>query len=328
MKLTKQVERIVNRYLKRSNEFAGGIIDIRAFKAIDFLSETLARQGQPFSILDLGCSGGPTNAWIRNWDKYNWVGIDAEARAIEKLDSILPKKSRLMLGYIHSSKFCNHEIPADESQIEIESLFELNFFDFVKIDIDGCDLHILEGILSSARSESILGIEIEVTYSTYRNSEINFARCATLLIEKGFEPMAIESARRYPSKLFSSPYVWNIDAQTAMGRVFQGNQTWVKSNVADATRAKVATSLILAAYGLSDWAWECLGSFLEGNGGEYQGISEANLRNYFLPSFLDMDSSDEYESSLDSNYLYSDDFKFWRAQAQNRELEQPWFLSN
>lgn len=328
MKFLKQLKRTSNKLQNFDRYFSGQIIDIRAFKAIDFLSTFLVKSQGPFSILDLGCSGGPTNAWSRNWENYLWIGLDSQTSAIEHLKAILPSRSKLIEGYIFSDKHCNHPRVLGKSMIEIENFVNENRFDFVKIDIDGCDLHILRGLLKSPGSESILGIEIEVTYSTFRDSEINFAECATILIEHGFEPVAIESARRYSNGPVSSPYVWDIEAQTAMGKVFQGNQTWVKRNSPGDWRSQICISLILAAYGLSDWSWSVIADLTINSTEVDLSIPVPELRNLFVPGFLNIDSISELDAAMNSGFPYTGKYQAWRNQAQNREFEQPWFLSN
>jgi hypothetical protein len=228
-----------------------------------------------------------------------------------------------MHGYVYSNKFCSHAVPTDAPQLEIDALLSRNAYDFVKIDIDGCDLHILEGILNSEVQQKILGIEIEVTYSTFRDSNVNFADCASLLIDKDFELVAIESARRYSNGEIFSPYVWDIPAQTGMGKVFQGNQLWVKRQIPTDERSQVVESLILAAFGLSDWAWGLMQKLVDDHGGKYLSVQKDKLQRYFIPKFIGAEGADINEGVADSEW-----FKMWRIQSQNREIEQPWFLSN
>ena len=323
MKLMTLPAKLLKKFFKNSSQTSFGVIDIRAFDAIDFLSRSLTGGNKPFSILDLGCSGGPTNAWVRNWKNYRWVGIDADVNAIKKLESLLPVGSKIMHGYVYSNKFCTHAVPADAPQLEIDALMSKDTYDFVKIDIDGCDLHILEGVLNSAVQQKILGIEIEVTYSTFRDSNVNFADCASLLIDKDFELVAIESARRYSNGEIFSPYVWDIPAQTGMGKVFQGNQLWVKRQIPTDERSQVVGSLILAAFGLSDWAWGLMQKLVDAHGGNYLSVPKDKLRHYFIPKFIGTEGTDITEGVTDSEW-----FKMWRIQSQNREIEQPWFLSN
>jgi hypothetical protein len=303
-------------------------LDIRAFKAIDHLSQLLVKGGRPFSILDLGCAGGPTNAWTANWANYKWFGIDAELNAIIRLRSLFPENSELRHGYVYSEKFCRHELPNEGTPLEISAILKSNPFDFVKIDIDGCDLHILEGIFDSLESRGILGIEIEVTYSSYRDSEINFDRCASILIANGFEPVAIESARRYASNELPSPYVWDIEAQAAMGIVFQGNQTWLRKLPGSDPRSPIVSSLILAAYGLSDWSWQQYKDSIIDSPSWSNKKMVMELRSLFIPSFLSELTSEAYDREFLRGFKYSEEFERWRIQSQFRETEQPWFLSN
>jgi SAM-dependent methyltransferase len=303
-------------------------IDTRAFSAIKFISENLPDIGEPFTILDLGCAGGPTNAWTMNWTSYRWVGIDASPSAIKKLKPTIPEKSNLLLGYVYSSKYCVHNLPDDLPKFEVSELLESNSYDFVKIDIDGCDLHLLKGILDSQSSKSISGIEIEVTYSPLRNSEVNFHQCASLLIDQGFELVAIESARRYSCGSLGSPYVWGIEAQTAMGAVFQANQVWLRRSSSVDYRSTLVASLILAAYGLSDWSWGNLQQAHKAGILSDSEIGWINLKNLFLPTFLGRLTPEEYDRELSRNFSYNLRFKDWQIQSQVRETEQPWFLSN
>jgi hypothetical protein len=231
--------------------------------------------------------------------------------------------SEIIHGYVYSKKFCSHAVPTDAPQLEIDALLTKNAYDFVKIDIDGCDLHILEGILNSTAQQQILGVEIEVTYSTFRDSTVNFADCASLLINKDFELVAIESARRYSNGEIFSPYVWDIPAQTGMGKVFQGNQLWVKKQIPTDERSQVVGSLILTAFGLSDWAWGLMQKLVDDHGGKYLSVPKDKLCGYFIPKFIGSDGTDLNERVTDSEW-----FKLWRIQSQNREIEQPWFLSN
>lgn len=328
MKIIQNLKRILLSSSRNLSYMVEQPLDVRAFKAIDHLSQLLQKGGRPFSILDLGCAGGPTNAWKMNWSNYNWLGIDAEENAMLNLRSSLPQNSELRHGYVYSKKFCHHESPVDAPSLEIEDIINSNSFDFVKVDIDGCDLHILQGIFDSPGSDGILGVEIEVTYSSYGNSEINFDRCATLLITNGFEPIAIESARRYASKDLSSPFVWDIEAQTAMGLVSQGNQTWLRKLQVSDSRSSIVSSLIYAAYGLSDWSWQTFkDSITESSVSGNKGTS-TELKSLFIPSFLNEFTPETYDQEYLTKFKYFGKFKKWRLQAQIRETEQPWFLSN
>jgi hypothetical protein len=304
------------------------IIDIRSFKGINFLHEQLSLHGGPFRILDLGCAGGPTNAWQRNWPDINWLGFDGSKKEINDLQTRIPSQSEAKLGFVYSEKYCSHLKTFDLDFIEISSILMQHSFDFVKIDVDGCDVHLLQAILDSPKSDTILGIEIEVTYTSFRDSEVNFHVCADLLLKKGFEPIAIENARRYGSQEFQSPYVWDIEAQSAMGVVFQGNQTWVRKQTPHDKRSHLGKALILASYGLADWAWESLKRtfFNENSHTEYQDLSY--FKAMFIPTFLSDMSLEEYEKVLNTKFKYPGNLASWRAQAQNREIEQPWFLSN
>jgi hypothetical protein len=328
MRIIQNLKQILLNSSRSLTNMAAQPVDIRAIKAIDHLSQLLLKGGQPFSILDLGCSGGPTNAWTANWSNYKWLGIDAEPNSIIRLRSLLPEKSELQEGYVYSEKFCQHEQPNKGSRLEIGEILKSNSFDFVKIDIDGCDLHILEGIFDNAGSKSILGIEIEVTYSSYRDSEINFDRCASVLIANGFEPVAIESARRYASKELPSPYVWDIEAQTAMGKVFQGNQTWLRKLPGSDPRSPIVSALILAAYGLSDWSWQYYKDSIIDSPSMNNNKVLLELRSLFIPSFLREFTSETYDREYLRGFKYSAEFESWRQQSQFRETEQPWFLSN
>lgn len=303
-------------------------IDVRAFRAIEYLSQTLATSEEPFAILDLGCSGGPTNAWRESWSNYCWFGVDSNRSAIEKLKPILPKKSQVVAGCVFSEKFCEHPLQTEGPRLEIMELIASTKFDFVKIDVDGCDFHLLKGIFESAGGESILGVEIEVTYSSFRNSEINFDRCAAYLLSRGFEPVAIESVRRYASSSLPSPFTWDIRAQSAMGVVFQGNQVWVRKKLGANSRSRIATSLILAAYGLSDWSWQVLEESIDE--GVFSSFDQSMLakKHLFIPSFLGRITVEQYQKELANAFKYQGKFKNWRRQSRFREIEQPWFLSN
>ena len=328
MKLIFTLKNVVRNWFLSRNNAPQSAIDSRAFGAITHLSETPLKMNAPLKILDLGCAGGPTNAWAKNWASYEWSGIDAAPNAIEKLKSVIPRKTNLLLGYVYSSKYCVHALPGDLPKFDVGDLVQSNSFDFVKIDIDGCDLHILEGIFDSEGSKSVMGIEIEVTYSTFRSSEVNFRHCAALLVDQGFELVAIESARRYSCESLGSPYVWDIEAQAAMGTVFQANQVWLRKIIPVEYRSRLVSSLILAAYGLSDWAWGNLQqSHKEGILSDSE-IDWMNLKSLFLPSFLGKLTPEEYDRELSCNFDYNLKFKDWRVQSQIRETEQPWFLSS
>jgi hypothetical protein len=304
------------------------IFDVRSFKAIDFLLNQIDVNGNPLSILDLGCGGGPTHAWQRNWSDIDWLGFDGSAKEIQSLQNKLPKRSESRLGFVYSKDYCQHLTSINSSYIEIGSILQERKFDFVKVDVDGCDLHLLQAILDSPDNETILGIEIEVTYTSFRNSEVNFHLCADLLLKKGFEPIAIENARRYASDDFLSPYVWDIEAQSAMGLVFQANQTWIRKQTPNDKRSKLVAAVILASYGLTDWAWASINSFGSTQDFITDKIDLDAIKELFIPTFLSKITLEGYERALSSPFMYAREFASWRAQAQNREIEQPWFLSN
>lgn len=150
--------------------------------------------------------------------------------------------------------------------------------DFVKIDIDGADLIVLESVFESPVHHGIIGMLLEVNFhGTAEPDHHTFHNTDRLMRQMGFDLFSL-SVRSYSSSALPSPYAISAPAQTISGRPFQGDALYVRDVTAPAMRAladawsvdKLAkAAAVFSLSGRFDQAAEVLDAFAERLGGRF-----------------------------------------------------------
>ena len=109
---------------------------------------------------------------------------------------------------------------------------QVSDIDFIKIDVDGADfviLRSLEAILSDMR---VLGVAIEVNFFGSHSEDTNtFHNIDRFMKGAGFELFDL-STRRYSVAALPAPYAFTVPAQTAFGRILQGDALYLRDAAA------------------------------------------------------------------------------------------------
>jgi hypothetical protein len=133
-------------------------------------------------------------------------------------------------------------------------------FDYLKIDIDGCDFEVLQTLDGRLKPAGVLGVQLEVNFvGTAAESEHTFHNTDRFMRRQGYELLRLD-VRNYSSRALPARYVWPTPAETLSGRPFQGEAYYGRD--IDATELDPAKLLklaaIFAAWGLPDMAAELL----------------------------------------------------------------------
>lgn len=142
--------------------------------------------------------------------------------------------------------------------------------DFLKIDVDGPDMEVLEsarGVLAESR---VLGVGLEVNWFGSANpTEHTFHNTDRFLRERGFALVGL-TARRYSRTDLPAPFSYETYAQTRFGQPYQGDAIYVRDLAAPHLAALAADYLpdkliklacIYELLGLPDCAAEVINHF-------------------------------------------------------------------
>jgi FkbM family methyltransferase len=100
--------------------------------------------------------------------------------------------------------------------------------DFVKVDVDGADLIVLQSIFESPTHSRILGMFLEVNFNgTAEPDHHTFHNTDRLMRQMGFDLFDL-SVRNYSSSALPWPYAISVPAQTVNGRPFQGDALYMR----------------------------------------------------------------------------------------------------
>jgi FkbM family methyltransferase len=104
--------------------------------------------------------------------------------------------------------------------------------DFVKIDVDGADFLILRSLVPMFEDTKVLGVGIEVNFHGSDDPNIHtLHNVDRLMKQNGFELFAL-SQRPYSMAALPAPYQLTIPAQTAWGRILQGDALYLRDAAA------------------------------------------------------------------------------------------------
>lgn len=94
--------------------------------------------------------------------------------------------------------------------------------DYLKIDIDGDDLEVLESFDGRFAEFGLMAVQIEVMFiGSHAERQNSFHNTDRFMRRQGFELFDLE-VRRYSSRALPGPYIWPTPAETSFGRPFVG----------------------------------------------------------------------------------------------------------
>ena len=94
--------------------------------------------------------------------------------------------------------------------------------DYLKIDIDGDDLEVLQSFDGRFEEFGLMAVQIEVMFiGSDAPQQNSFHNTDRFMRRQGFELFDLE-VRRYSSRALPGPYIWPTPAETVFGRPFVG----------------------------------------------------------------------------------------------------------
>lgn len=94
--------------------------------------------------------------------------------------------------------------------------------DYVKIDIDGDDLEVLQSFEGHFEPLGVVAVQLEVMFiGSDSDLQHTFHNTDRFMRRQGFELLDLE-VRRYSTRALPGPYIWPTPAETEFGRPFMG----------------------------------------------------------------------------------------------------------
>jgi hypothetical protein len=163
---------------------------------------------------------------------------------------------------------------------------QLPTVDFLKVDVDGPDLDVLESAREVLGGSQVLGVGLEVNwFGSPSRAEHTFHNTDLFMREQGYALFGV-TVRTYSRSDLPAPFAYETYAQTRFGQPYQGDAIYVRDLAApyeeDLANAYPADKLIKLAslyelIGLPDCAAEVLNRFEQrlGEFGEIEPLLDA-----------------------------------------------------
>ena len=231
---------------------------LQYFSNPQFIRWVMRHVNTPFVLMDIGCSGGVEPAWHVFGDALQAYGVDPDEKEIKRLRKNAPKgvvyeagfmtvekKYQAMLQAKGGNTFARTStmhaiVPSATTNTKLSEQFytytqlcalqRIEDVDFIKIDIDSCDFQLLYAIAEEGflNKQQVLGVGVEVTFEGNDNPHQNtFHNVDRLLKKHAFQIYAL-STRHYSLAALPATFSSDICAQTASGRVFQGDAIYFR----------------------------------------------------------------------------------------------------
>jgi hypothetical protein len=113
----------------------------------------------------------------------------------------------------------------------------LSTVDFLKVDVDGPDVEVLESARDVLAGSHVLGVGMEVNWFGSNNpTEHTFHNTDRFLREQGFALFGV-TFRRYSRTDLPAPFEYEFYAQTRFGQPYQGDAIYIRDLAAPHLRA-------------------------------------------------------------------------------------------
>ena len=147
---------------------------------------------------------------------------------------------------------------------------QLATVDFLKVDVDGPDIDVLESARDVLTDSQVLGVAVEVNwFGSGNSSEPTFHNTDRLMRESGYALFGI-TVRPYSRVDLPAPFLRELYAETRFGQPYQGDAIYVRDlaapeqqDLADGYAAEklIKLACIYELIGLPDCATEMLNRF-------------------------------------------------------------------
>lgn len=143
---------------------------------------------------------------------------------------------------------------------------QIKKIDFIKIDIDGEDFNVLKNAKDVLKTQSCLGVVIEVNFYGGKN---RFSAVDLFMKELGFDLLELRP-RRYDSKHLPGRFEFKMLAQAQEGRILQADALFLRDPCKQLMQGETVTMtanqllklcMLYDACSMSSWAAEILISF-------------------------------------------------------------------
>lgn len=266
----------------------------------------LLRRGELTSdlfLIDVGASGGIDALWNVFGERLRAVGFDPLVKEVARLNrengrpkvnyeaafvgcgripevttssNPFPRTSAaaaadlLRMNYVQEKFNAGQQVVWSDRHVDLDEYFsaaDAPAVDFLKIDTDGHDFHVLLGAERLLRDGGVLGLSVESQLHGDSHDHANtFANLDRFLRGLGFMLFDLE-VHRYSRAVLPSPFVCNIPAQTRDGQVQWGEAVYFRDLAAMTTKdlplrwgrqklLKLAS--LFELFGLADCAVELL----------------------------------------------------------------------
>jgi FkbM family methyltransferase len=223
-------------------------------------------RAQPFSLVDVGASGGIDGYWEIFGDSLCAVGFDGLIKEVERLNATMGDRNRKYYPYLVGDKNyrrpegvpdtqpfprtsavrataianCNYAATYFDqtgSGLRSTETVELDQFflrdhpaavDFIKVDTDGSDYEVLLGAKELLTKTPVLGVAVECQFHGLVHDASNtFRNIDRFLTSLGFSLFDLE-VYRYSRAVLPKLFVYRIPAQTHGGQVLWGDALYVR----------------------------------------------------------------------------------------------------
>jgi FkbM family methyltransferase len=276
----------------------------------DLVRERGVFDRHPFVLIDVGCSGGIAAAWRAFGRSLIAHGYDPDVAACEEAQAREPfphvRYHAGSVGLPESHPFVqrrraeaanwpdtniwgrvtaghmaqklgggNDAEPADPGRIlgvdDIVREEGLTTVDFLKVDVDGPDLDVLESGRAELDDRQVLGVAVEVNWFGSANpNELTFHNTDRFMRQLGYALFGV-TVRRYSRTDLPARFTRELYAETEFGQPYQGDAIYVRDLAApyaqDLAVAYPAEKLLKLAciyelIGVPDCAAEVLNRFV------------------------------------------------------------------
>lgn len=190
------------------------------------LAQLPGRPAGTFVVVDIGARGGAEKCWQVLTGQLRLIGFDASAAECEHLNRAAKQggheyHARIIGGrtgratfyttkfahscglyqgnpdYIGRFPFTNMDVIASH-EVDTTTLdtfakeIGLDQTDFIKIDVEGAEMDVLEGAIESLRDRKVLGIKTEFWWDPVSKGQRSFAEIDIFLREQGFRFFDLE----------------------------------------------------------------------------------------------------------------------------------------
>lgn len=261
------------------------------------LTDSHVFSSEPFTVIDVGCTGGIFEHALEFVPDLKAVGFDPIVEEIERLQnngpapgvifecalvsepgwqrpllrkspSVFERSSAAAYEAHHAFDYSREifnsgqDITLTSRTLRLEDWLRDHddwTVDLLKVDTDGSDISVLRSL--GGRLGEPLAIHIEMNFDGDLGADSNiFSRVFDTLLEAGFRLFSLEPTK-YAKATLPRPFEWSIPAQTVGGQVMQGDALFCKDLAVEGNDSAVRLlklACIFDLFNLQDCAAELI----------------------------------------------------------------------